>query len=242
MTELTIAQSNPAAPTRAGKTRAHTCLHCKKKYVNKRRHLNEGIKFCSRECSFAHKAEKAELKYSKVFFSTCVVCAKAWAARRSRATCSSKCEQERVRRYSRERFKAQQALAVASRAPIPCKVCGELFKPMHGASELCSKQCANKFSGHNATRAKAYGVDRGYFNERRILVRDKWRCKLCGVKTPEKLRGKNLPNSPEIDHIIPLSQGGPHRQHNVQCACRACNIKKGARPLGQLIMPGFADH
>ncbi len=69
MTELTIAQSNPVGPTsRAGKIRAqyyveiqakrtHTCLTCKKEYVSKRRHLNEGIKFCSRECRACNGAK-----------------------------------------------------------------------------------------------------------------------------------------------------------------------------------------
>lgn len=32
-----------------------------------------------------------------------------------------------------------------------------------------------------------------------------------------------------------LSQGGPHTYSNVQCACRACNIRKGSQSeVGQL--------
>lgn len=33
----------------------------------------------------------------------------------------------------------------------------------------------------------------------------------------------------EIDHIIPLSRGGPHAQHNLQLAHPFCNRSKGNR-------------
>ena len=235
MTELTIAQSNPVAPTsRAGKTRTqyraliqakrtHICLFCKKEYVSKRRHLTEGSSYCSRECAYAMKAFKAQAPYTKVVFNN--------------ACCSVACTRESGRIAYRLAYQAE----VDARPMRQCKQCSKTYKAEHGASEFCSKTCSTKGSGHNASRAKAFGVDRGYFNERRILVRDKWTCKLCGIKTPEKLRGKNLPNSPEIDHIIPLSKGGVHRQHNLQCACRQCNNAKGNKPLGQLIMIGFGD-
>lgn len=53
-----------------------------------------------------------------------------------------------------------------------------------------------------------------------------WRCYLCGVETPQELRGTNAPNAPELDHFVPLSRGGTHTLDNVACACRACNGSK----------------
>ena len=53
------------------------------------------------------------------------------------------------------------------------------------------------------------------------------------MDTPRELRGKFQPNSPEIDHIIPLSRGGAHSVLNCACACRKCNGDKGNS------MPGF---
>lgn len=50
------------------------------------------------------------------------------------------------------------------------------------------------------------------------------RCPLCDVKltvTPY------LPNSKELDHIIPLGMGGTHTIGNVRIICRQCN---GTRP------------
>jgi 5-methylcytosine-specific restriction endonuclease McrA len=247
LTEPLKAQVNPLLPTvRAGKSkeqyyaeirakRTHTCLHCKKEYVSKRRHLNEGIKFCSRECAYAMKALLAQAPFTKIVFNLCVVCAKEWAAKRTRATCSSECGNEKAMQSYREWYEKE----VESRPLKNCKQCNALFKPIHGA-ECCSVKCSRKHGKtgrRNTERAEFYGVEVTRFNEIKILERDKWRCQLCGIKTPERLRGKHLPNSPEIDHIIPLSQGGSHTQHNVQCVCRSCNSEKGNRPLGQLLLP-----
>jgi len=67
-----------------------------------------------------------------------------------------------------------------------------------------------------------------------VFKRDKWRCRACGCKTPKELRGTIEPNAPELDHVIPLSLGGPHTRKNLQCLCRSCNSKKSAKYEGQL--------
>jgi len=36
-----------------------------------------------------------------------------------------------------------------------------------------------------------------------------------------------------LDHIVPLSRGGPHCQENLVVACRSCNSSKGDKPLVQ---------
>jgi hypothetical protein len=67
-----------------------------------------------------------------------------------------------------------------------------------------------------------------------VLERDGYRCQICGKDTPRHLRGKQIHNAPELDHILPLSRGGTHTWDNVQCACRACNREKHSKPFGQL--------
>ena len=34
-----------------------------------------------------------------------------------------------------------------------------------------------------------------------------------------------------LDHVIPLSRGGPHTKDNLVPCCKSCNSKKGAKPL-----------
>ncbi|WP_369913890.1 HNH endonuclease [Xanthomonas sp. NCPPB 3005] len=59
-----------------------------------------------------------------------------------------------------------------------------------------------------------------------------WCCYLCGCDTPRELMGSAEPNAPELEHVIPLSKGGTHTRDNVRCACRACNLNKGANMPG----------
>ena len=67
-----------------------------------------------------------------------------------------------------------------------------------------------------------------------IFDRDKWKCRKCGVETPIELHGTYKPNAPVMDHIIPVTLGGPHTRTNLQCLCRKCNATKSARYKGQL--------
>lgn len=48
-----------------------------------------------------------------------------------------------------------------------------------------------------------------------VLDRDQHQCRHCGAQT-------HL----EIDHIIPLAQGGTNDLSNLQTLCRPCNAKK----------------
>ena len=59
-----------------------------------------------------------------------------------------------------------------------------------------------------------------------VLRRDDWHCRICGITTPQHLRGTYDPCAPEVDHIVPLSKGGHHTYANTQCVCRRCNSIK----------------
>jgi 5-methylcytosine-specific restriction endonuclease McrA len=82
------------------------------------------------------------------------------------------------------------------------------------------------------SRGKVDGAER--FDPLEVLARDGWRCHICGVSTPKRLRGTFDDRAPELDHIIPLAAGGEHTRLNTACACRKCNIAKSNKPLGQL--------
>jgi 5-methylcytosine-specific restriction endonuclease McrA len=127
------------------------------------------------------------------------------------------------------------------RHPKYCKTCHKVvfneIRKKH-AKKFRKKQRELGIRSHtHIKRAKKYKVE---FDRKLSAIdvfdRDKWRCQLCGIATPKKLKGTLKPNAPELDHIVPLSKGGPHTLKNVQCCCRSCNIKKSDKPLGQLLM------
>ena len=63
-----------------------------------------------------------------------------------------------------------------------------------------------------------------------IAERDRWICHLCGKRVPR--------NTMTLDHLIPISKGGPHTDWNVALAHRSCNSRRGAgRTPAQLRLP-----
>ena len=217
---------------------ACVCRHCHKTYKPKHK---DRVHYCSRECYFLAIGLDKQAPYSVLHFNQCRTCDKRWTASSHHAICSRECELEDGRRKSRVHSIKSHIVK-----QYKCKQCNLEFNVQYGSKRttFCSDKCGRKHgrisngSSNNAQRAKKLGLPRQYFNEVRVLDRDRWRCQLCGVSTPKTARGKHLPNSPEVDHIIPLSQGGGHVWTNVQCACRQCNINKGSKALGQLLLFG----
>lgn len=140
----------------------------------------------------------------------------------------------------RQRSRLQQQYAPTERT---CTWCGRSFAPEYGDlhTRFCSNGCRVEQKHHESGIRKGcrrLGCAYEVVHPLAVFERDKWRCQLCGVRTPPTKRGTIQPNAPELDHIIPLKQHGPHSYLNVQCACRRCNRKKGARARGQLLLVG----
>lgn len=70
-------------------------------------------------------------------------------------------------------------------------------------------------------RAKRWGCSGDISAEgvRRAYSESGGRCAIC-ADTPPRW---------EIDHIIPLSKGGPNTRHNIQITCIRCNRSKGTK-------------
>jgi 5-methylcytosine-specific restriction endonuclease McrA len=58
--------------------------------------------------------------------------------------------------------------------------------------------------------------------------RDGWRCGICRRRI-DKTKDWPDPRSASLDHVIPLSEGGPHVRSNVRIAHLDCNMKRGDR-------------
>ena len=121
---------------------------------------------------------------------------------------------------------------------IYCVVCGVWFSRLYkNSNTTCGHACRLELNKNIARdhkhkrRARIYEAGYERFDVKEIFDRDGWKCKACGRKTPKSKRSTTADNAPELDHIIPISRGGPHTRKNVQCLCRACNIAKGAGSL-----------
>lgn len=71
-------------------------------------------------------------------------------------------------------------------------------------------------------------------NEKIVYLRDGWICQICHKRVDKRFKYPH-PMSASLDHIIPLSQGGPHLYRNVHLAHWGCNSHKhdGTLPQGE---------
>lgn len=60
-----------------------------------------------------------------------------------------------------------------------------------------------------------------------VLVRDRFRCVLCG-SSPATQTTQNL----HIDHVFPVAKGGKTTPENLRVLCEECNLGKGSRTEG----------
>lgn len=74
-------------------------------------------------------------------------------------------------------------------------------------------------------RARLAGVESEPFGLEDVIARDGWRCGICGGKVDPKAKGAR---GKSLDHIVPVSLGGPHTLANAQLAHMNCNSQKGA--------------
>jgi 5-methylcytosine-specific restriction endonuclease McrA len=87
----------------------------------------------------------------------------------------------------------------------------------------------------NRHRAKKYGVPTEYYTKKHIFDRDGYDCYLCN--TPVDLTAPHIQGQPgwekypHIEHVIPISKGGPDTKANVKIAHAKCNIDKGVELL-----------
>lgn len=113
-----------------------------------------------------------------------------------------------------------------------CGRCGTPFTTDRPDKKFCSVKCqkgAHSEIRHLRKRAAKIGsllVER--FSAIEIFERDNWMCRDCGGPV-RRDRKAGLPDSPELDHIVPLAVGGAHVRTNVQLLCKACNARKHAK-------------
>lgn len=208
-----------------------TCIVCGETKTRGRHGSKDSNLCCSRQCGFVWQTfirkETFALKKIKINVDKVI-----------KAALSRKIAPE---------IKAIKTIASNNKSPKLCKACGDIvytkFVSLHPNCRKAYEQQQRKDYRKIYKKSDTYKISRRADKARRrakqrgatvahainplvILERDKWKCYLCGTKTPRELRGTYKDNAPEVDHIIPLSKGGLHVESNLKCACRKCNIFK----------------
>ena len=201
----------------------YICIKCANEYYT-RRPPGEGEKYCSRGCSHANaksiNKKSCELpKYTIVYHCKCERCSSMYYAKSDRSKRCNSCGNTTIP-YTKT-----------------CNWCDKEYKPTTIGSMQCSDKCKQEVKKEAArtNKARRRAIIKGSTVETvrpyKVFNRDKWICQACACDTPEKLRGTHDDNAPELDHIVPLSNGGEHSYSNTQCLCRLCNQLKGSKSM-----------
>lgn len=168
---------------------------------------------------------------------------------RSRITPTKEQKAERAKKWRRENaeklriyFRDYQRKKVKPSKTVKlilfkfCQECSKPFETTQVQKIYCSRKCKcgtvrelrRKADARRKRRAQKRGVAYEIINHIEVFERDQWQCQIC--KQPVRRdRMHGLPDSPELDHIVPLSRGGSHIGSNVQLACHDCNQRKHAK-------------
>ena len=117
-----------------------------------------------------------------------------------------------------------------------CIICGECTKGSSGVGrnkKYCSKACYKKsdvwMKNKRVTRQRRNARKRMAHVESVdpiiVFKRDNWRCAYCKCKVIRSNGGYEH-RAATMDHVVPISKGGPHTYENIVTACQQCNNKK----------------
>lgn len=126
-----------------------------------------------------------------------------------------------------------------------CEVCGKSWTNARNRNKrVCSRTCHMKswalknpewaknlkMDASRRRRAKIAGVSVEYFGIKDIRMKHGDDCHLCGDPINYGLKFPH-PKSPSVDHIVPISAGGPHSLDNCAMAHMDCNNKKHTKEV-----------
>ncbi len=158
------------------------------------------------------------------------------AARYCSGSCKATACTERAKLDGRfEKWTATgRARRLAKRKLPDCPYCGEQMDRV-GRVQCGKPECQRAYQRERmrATSALRRALKNGAEAEgpihlQEIAERDEWTCGICGDPVDREVAWPD-PDSPSLDHIVPLSRGGAHAPRNMQLAHLGCNASKGAR-------------
>lgn len=155
-------------------------------------------------------------------------------ANRKRAAAAYEADKDAWRTRNRLAYRAKHNSPGRRSMPSKCSVIGCDAKPV--AKDVCMRcyramqrkagtPWAREGSKSYKARASRHGVPYEPVNRQRVFKRDGWQCGICHEAVDPEL-GYPHPGSVSLDHIVPMSKGGPHTYENTQCSHLRCNLIK----------------
>jgi hypothetical protein len=215
--------------SRACISKWYTCEHCGNDFTRKAG-PKDSLKYCSRPCSFAARSNPTRSTPKPVHVCACT----RGPVATGRRICAL-CVDERSAVAARRAIEAEaRRLATRQRAldaerkvrEWRCEVC--LSPDMwHKASPYCApcRRVITKGKKEHRSRARHFGVHYEPVNAAEVFKRDNWTCHLCAepisrtAKWPDQMCAS-------LDHVVPMSKGGPHTFDNVAASHWLCNVLK----------------
>lgn len=170
------------------------------------RTVKDGRKARCRDCLNASNRAWRDANPEKMRAATA-----AWRAANPERYAAAKAEWERRNRVRRAAYRAKTADARASAL---------------AAWKAANREKVREYQRRR--RAAGYGLPAQTLDLDALWQSSGGTCGICAGPIDRRLKWPH-PDSPSIDHILPLSMGGAHEQENAQWAHLACNLRKGNR-------------
>lgn len=191
------------------------CKQCGKEFEPKKRgRKNTG--FCSKSCADKYRYKNKPALFTK----QCEHCGVTFTTKvEGQRFCSKGCSSKSVR------------ADFETKTEVVCPICGRAFTATEPSQKCCSSICSGVMRGayHHVQQMRR----RSQMNDshgrlvdlRRLYLRDKGVCGVCGLPVPFDNDPENIWGATR-DHIVPLAVGGEHTYGNCQLAHRICNSLK----------------
>lgn len=164
----------------------------------------------------------------------CKICGKCFSTNISKkVTCSEMCKNENKAQIMVFKRKKPETF-------VKCLFCNKEFSKLGNRKKYCSIECSRSFRGNKRNILKRIN---GECDESITLYevyrKGNGKCYLCGKKVDwgdKKPSNRTMicgPDYPNIDHVIPLKNGGTHTWDNVKLACKYCNSRKKAMSVNE---------
>ena len=163
---------------------------------------------------------------SRVFAGICKGCSGAFVKQSTWTYCTDECASEyRSKKNARTGTCRKCLVSSTAKGRYYCDPCRDARDTETRRAE--KKRNRHKRGSNHRQRARIFNVYYEPVNPMQVFARDHWVCQLCGHNIDPDLKWP-APRSRSLDHVVPMSMGGPHTYGNTQLACLECNTNKGA--------------